>query len=1236
MSIISRIQSSIKQLNGGEFQRFADAYVARRLVFKSMHSLGMQAGTEKTTKGVPDTYFIDNSDKYIFLMSTTDSNVFSKLKKDLNDALDIGKTKIDNLLIKEVILAHTSSNLTVEQTNELMNIAREKKIDLNIYGIDQISQDLYYRYKDLARDFLGIKLDTNQVFQVQDFIKYNDSNSIAAPLDTKFLKRDNIFNELYNKVNRSNYVIVYGKAGSGKTRISLEFCRIFSKENNYKLICIKSNDLDIYEDIITNLQEPGAYLIFIDDINMLTKVGFVLDYLYKNDTGYNVKIIGTVREYSLTQLINRTASIATPETLKVDLMSDDEIGLLIKENFDIHNLVYIKQIQRISNGNPRLAMLTAKLAVDSQDLSKLHSVSNLYDAYYGKYIDNCNSLTKEDLLVASLISIIGNFDLNYYEVFESLLESMKIDETQFYLSVKNLEANEMVDIYEDQIVKIADQNMGNYLIKYSLVDKKLIEYSDLIVLTYRKFNRQLVESMNVLSNIFYSDEIFEFVKSSTVKAYKLNVSRESSELKWSFLTSFYVFFPDEIISLIHDAIEKVKDDGCEFSLNNVSINQYYEILFGLYSSNNDLTPLELAINLLEIYPETHKSFYNELVNRCGVNSDSDYYGNLSLVKLTEHLISHSDNYQIKPLRHIFCKLAQYLLKFEFNPTEHERSKIIYYTIFAKDRDDFIQLRKLGWKLIVSLVSDNEFRMDARKILYKYHINQEYAKSNLGKIDLENICLVIKLLSYEDINDCIIAVGLGEFFKDHVQIKSSLAPFFNNREYIVFHTVVGYKYSRTYDYVDINEKIDSDIKIMLQNEDIKFILNFIENASEIFNDSQHIQSLISGLNKMIEICYQDEVTLKIILDYIFRSNQLIDKVNPYIVLKGLYTLYNNKTKAKNEIERITNTSSHKYLFAYFEMLSSDEFDKEDLESLITLMNERYWYDSEFNFHIDFRFLLKHHDNFPSIVDDIFKVILNKSLEFNVNNILVRSVFNEYLMPREVINLVTGDTLTLLFDTYCYKVKSDPNTDSNGKLLMYFYNIDSKYLYRYIDLYASLDKHTFYSRIYFIWSTPEYSKLVSKIFDIVISSRSVHDMTGYYLSDFFVKQSRVNTVNDMQRKKIELIENYLKDNVNVLEKLELIFSIVSYYPTDVKLKFFTILAENNIEFSIFDRLDLEKRLSSWTGSAIPYLEDKIKFIKGLQDVFRGLKFIKHREKLNRFLVSYENDIKKTRIEELTRSF
>lgn len=48
------IQQAILQLEGGEFQKLFDRYLMKKYKFKNIQTLGVQTGTNKPTKGVPD------------------------------------------------------------------------------------------------------------------------------------------------------------------------------------------------------------------------------------------------------------------------------------------------------------------------------------------------------------------------------------------------------------------------------------------------------------------------------------------------------------------------------------------------------------------------------------------------------------------------------------------------------------------------------------------------------------------------------------------------------------------------------------------------------------------------------------------------------------------------------------------------------------------------------------------------------------------------------------------------------------------------------------------------------------------------------------------------------------------------------------------------------------------------------------------------------------------------------
>ena len=67
MNNINFIQNAIMQLEGGAFQKLFDAYLYKKYKFNNIQTLGVQTGTNKTTKGTPDAYVLTDDKKYILI-----------------------------------------------------------------------------------------------------------------------------------------------------------------------------------------------------------------------------------------------------------------------------------------------------------------------------------------------------------------------------------------------------------------------------------------------------------------------------------------------------------------------------------------------------------------------------------------------------------------------------------------------------------------------------------------------------------------------------------------------------------------------------------------------------------------------------------------------------------------------------------------------------------------------------------------------------------------------------------------------------------------------------------------------------------------------------------------------------------------------------------------------------------------------------------------------------------------
>lgn len=87
---------------GGAFQKLFDAYLYKKYKFNNIQTLGVETGTNKTTKGTPDSYVVTNDGKYILInYGTVSSNPVEKIRADILSCFDKSKLSIPKEKIKK-------------------------------------------------------------------------------------------------------------------------------------------------------------------------------------------------------------------------------------------------------------------------------------------------------------------------------------------------------------------------------------------------------------------------------------------------------------------------------------------------------------------------------------------------------------------------------------------------------------------------------------------------------------------------------------------------------------------------------------------------------------------------------------------------------------------------------------------------------------------------------------------------------------------------------------------------------------------------------------------------------------------------------------------------------------------------------------------------------------------------------------------------------------------------------
>ena len=209
MSKINIIQNAIKELEGGSFQKLFDAYLYKKYKFTNIQTLGVQDGTNKTTKGTPDSFVVEDDGKYILIMyGTVGTEAFGKMKKDILSCFNKDKLKIDENKIKADILSidEMGNELPIKvylfqglPKQEKMELIIQKMVELGVYSIIPVAmkrcvvkldnkkaKSKVQRWNNIAES-AAKQSKRSIVPQVQQVMTFKEALTYAQNLDIKLL-----------------------------------------------------------------------------------------------------------------------------------------------------------------------------------------------------------------------------------------------------------------------------------------------------------------------------------------------------------------------------------------------------------------------------------------------------------------------------------------------------------------------------------------------------------------------------------------------------------------------------------------------------------------------------------------------------------------------------------------------------------------------------------------------------------------------------------------------------------------------------------------------------------------------------------------------------------------------------------------------------------------------------------------------------------------------------------------
>ena len=1181
MSKLQAIANALSTINDAVFQELCDSFLALRNNNYSVFSrTGSQSKKQKTIKGTPDTFLLLPNGKYIFVEHSTNiTEGLSKLIRDLKKCIDEAKTKISLNQISEIILC-LNFNLKAEEVQSLKNLLVNTRILLTIYTLDSLAIELNFNHRNLTHVYLGLPLDTGQIVYIDKFIEeYNKaSKGISTPLDNTFLHREHELKELKEYILNNDFVILTGAPGIGKTKLALEGISSFLIENlSFGAYCVSYKNHTLLDDLYQYFDSEKDYLLFVDDANRIDAFSQITGF-YKATRKGKLKVIITVRDYAF-QDIGILCQEFSPKRLDLFKFSDEQIIDIIKAKpFDILNPDYHKEIVRIADGNPKLAIMTALLAKAKQNIYALSDVSDLFENYFSTFIKDNGKFAKEiNIKCLGLIAFFYIIPYKNREITSAILENFGIDYSEFIDTIDMLDKLELVEVQFEH-VKIPEQNLSTYFFYKAFIKDNMLSFQTLLTKYFYSNNNRFNDCVIPANNTFGSKKVMDKLLPDLQNYWRIIKNEEIQAFK--FINTFWYYLQAETLEFVYNLIEElpaivplkyeVTYENNAFSHNKDNMIELLGEFFRFPIKLKDV--VELAFEYIRKKPEHLAELIHKIREELSFDRNDERFRferQFILFQVMLKGLNAGDNlYSIA-----FYELSKTFLSFKFNHVKGGRNHSIYWYDYSIPNIQLIQqFRKEIWDAIDSNFDKHE--NESLDLLQSYASISPNINKEIMEYDLPFLLDIIeKHLSNESFEHC-------RYVQD--QIRWCKRNSITNPSFSLFSSKFTNSTYETFLKIDWDRFRDKEMFEFEDYHEYEKLKETEIRTSFVFTRLLEIKSFYS-MFVFLKKSAKNDWNYNTVLDYIIDENCLKNiKIGCQILLEIIennneinytpYVVFQNQLKLTEQI---------KYIWS---IIQKQEF-----------RSKTNW-ELSFYYHIDNSL----QNYVKAIIDTITKITEPTIITFdrlqkfllikpNLFHIILKKIIDKNERDKDKTKIRIWDSffsfnfnqisenIELIEKAYIQQDEIQNYFDFDGKGFLNILKKDARFLIEYTkslylknQFYIS-DKH---KNLEFIWQVDNIESILIEVFDLVVEKEPYFGILDHFCNSFF--RNLQGTHNERAKK---FLFDYCKCNDNNSEKMNIVVDIIRNSMRELFEDILLLFLSINQDVQVFSEI-------SWRGNGGTY--------------------------------------------------
>lgn len=1251
MSKLTLIEKELHSINPAGFQRLCDSYLKKR-GYEHINPLGLLIGVDKVLKGTPDSLITTPDGKYDFAeYSTQQEGLASKFADDIAKCFDESKTGIPIGRIGEIILCH-NARLTSEEEYDLREECLSRGVSLSIYGPETIAHDLYQKYPRIARDFLGVEVDTGQIVSTDDFIVTYNKRSFSTRLDTLFKFREEELNQVARMLADKDVALVTGRPGIGKTRFALECCARYVKEHlDAKVFCIFNKGADLFEDLRVYFSEPGHFLIFVDDANRLSRFEYALQLLHDQRQDQKIRIIATVRDYALEPVEKAARPFGGGEAIELVQLTDDQIKELVGDNSGILNPLYLDRIAEIAQGNPRLAMMAAQVAERENNLQSIADVSALYDEYFASIRDELEDFNDTSLiLVAGVIAFFRVIDRSNTEMMSTITETFKIDADAFWQSAQRLHDLEVVDIYDKEIVKITDQVLSTYLFYLAAFRERALDLGILLERLFPTLRYRFIDALNPVLNAFDVDAITNALRPHVDRACDIAQQRSDEEGLLNLLDAFWFVKPTDTLVYLREKIDTMETHTVPLSSLTFAISNNLPpspSILGVLDNfrHGDRSEVNAALSLALDYLEKRPAELPIVLRMLQESYGMSHYSHLDefLVErdMADAVWNRTQDGKSELFSRIFLTIAEPLLHTHFQTSRSKGTNAI--TIFNFDvpaSEALLEFREKLWQRIFSLYSSPKLQERVLGVIAK-HSRSGYLVANQEIIALDSPQILAFFESNLDpsiYSHCVVVQDYLDLLdRSGVEPIQDLRDRFTNETYKLSELVlVDRREQRELGWQEYESKQRERLAEYTAFFDEAEFERFFQRCAEIIRtaDGQQYEYQVqsSVVKTLLDLADRDDnLFIRVLQNYLQSGNLL--NLGSWNMAHKLIQLCGNE-RAYDILYSPSYQHRVSWLFAYFVALPEDAVTYERLEQLYELYESAEWNEVWRGMDHLLKFVPLDQDVFVKVT----RTLVTRCITEPKFGYVLCDLFSEQAQAGHRLRELFAGEVDLLKQAYFAVSEAEDHEDFDGHFFNELLDLDPNFgnqwvaqLYQRVDRPSRRDDSRDYS---VIWRREDFIRVMEQIADAICTYGKKRLIYDSYLRNFFILNNETPDIKVLHSRQDAFLDDIIKRRSGEENLMTILFEVITSFSAARRKAAFETFVRSNTNYEIFERLPMESYFEVYDAGDFTRLQRRLEFLESLMPILNTVELLRHRRHVDRLIQRTRTSIEAEKRREFMR--